>query len=101
MLRVSRWEDDFGYSEGYWLVRGLPVCVARHIDNSWGFIDPEELLDLEPGLYEFVDQAEVSWLELERNCPSVHKRFKTRAQALMALESELQGEPDSALSEVL
>lgn len=101
MLKLSRWEDEFGDSEGYWLVDTLPLCVARHVDGRWFFIDPEELLEIEPELSEFVDKAQVSWPELERRCPSVKGRYRTRAQALMALESELKDEPASALSGLL
>lgn len=104
-ISLARWEFD-GSSSGWWMVRELPGVALVYVDTGRGC---EWEVYSRPGL--FGDYPGDAWVEAQAvwgkgfeltdlSCLP-HKRFATRAQAVLALEAAFGDVPRPALCEVI
>lgn len=101
-LSLARREDHQGSSSGYWLIRQLPgFLLSRSYDGEWRIAcGSTERLRGERS-------AKAAWgllwepdLSLYAELKSPSRGYRTRAEALVALEAELAEQPET-LGELL
>lgn len=97
-VSLARWEDDRGDSTGWWLVRQIPGLAVTCNGTMWQLAAADDLFDHYPQaprrLWGENFSARPGWQLLQAH-PQLRRDFRTRAEALLALENELAG-PDGA-----
>lgn len=102
--RLARWDDGYGSSAGYWLLRDVPGLVLVYTGSSWQLHAGQELFVEYPAAPERVwgpgfDPRPGG--QLLAVTPALREAFSTRGAALLALEAVLEEAPRSVLGEAL
>lgn len=107
-LSLARWDNEYGESSGYWLVRELPGFVLEFALDEWHVTVPYPDGSALAGTY-LESSPERVWgpgwsvdLDLVRSLTDVMNAiFPTRFAAFAALESALPSANSPSLCEVL
>ena len=107
-LSLARWDDEYGESAGYWLVRELPGFVLEFCLSDWHvtvpYLDAQQLdgTALEDSPTKVWGDDWSARVDLLDSLGRVaHQAFPTRFAALSALESSLSSSNPSSLCELL
>lgn len=100
---MARFDDGQGSSQGFWLIRELPGTYLQKKEDRWIIEQMNRwFMDATQGPHgEFAHLWGERWELHEIRGGELTASFKSRGEALMALEKAVSESPEPAIAELL